>query len=83
MQRVLIRHIPEQATQRLLVEKGDIDIARNLGPDQIKGLEGNPDVRIHSAPEGGIFYLGLNQWTTQMMPRPNRWPGATPGISPR
>jgi peptide/nickel transport system substrate-binding protein len=61
MQRVLIRHIPEQATQRLLVEKGDIDIARNLGPDQIKGLEGNPDVRIHSAPKGGIFYLGLNQ----------------------
>ena len=61
MQRVLIRHIPEQATQRLLVEKGDIDIARNLGPDQIKGLEGNPEVRIHSAPKGGIFYLGLNQ----------------------
>ena len=52
MQRVLIRHIPEQATQRLLVEKGDIDIARNLGPDQIKGLEGSPDVRIHSAPKG-------------------------------
>ena len=61
MQRVLIRHIPEQATQRRLVEKGDIDIARNLGPDQIKGLEGNPEVRIHSAPKGGIFYLGLNQ----------------------
>ena len=61
MQRVLIRHIPEQATQRLLVEKGDIDIARNLGPDQIKGLEGHPEVRIHSAPKGGIFYLGLNQ----------------------
>jgi peptide/nickel transport system substrate-binding protein len=61
MQRVLIRHIPEQATQRLLLEKGDIDIARNLGPDQIKGLEGNPKVRIQSSPKGGIFYLGLNQ----------------------
>jgi peptide/nickel transport system substrate-binding protein len=61
LKRVIIRHIAEQATQRLLVEKGDIDIARNLGPDQIKGLEGNPDVRIHSSPKGGIFYLGLNQ----------------------
>ena len=61
LKRVIIRHIAEQATQRLLVEKGDIDIARNLGPDQIKGLEGNSDVRIHSSPKGGIFYLGLNQ----------------------
>jgi peptide/nickel transport system substrate-binding protein len=61
LKRVIIRHIAEQATQRLLLEKGDIDIARNLGPDQIKGLEGNPDVRIHSSPKGGIFYLGLNQ----------------------
>jgi peptide/nickel transport system substrate-binding protein len=61
LKRVIIRHIAEQATQRLLVEKGDIDIARNLGPDQIRGLEGNSDVRIHSSPKGGIFYLGLNQ----------------------
>lgn len=61
MKRVVMRHIAEPATQRLLVEKGDIDIARNLGPDQIKGLEGNPDIRIHSSPKGGIFYLGLNQ----------------------
>ena len=61
MKRVIIRHIPEPATQRLLLEKGDIDIARNLGPDQIKGLEGNTDIKIHSAPKGGIFYLGLNQ----------------------
>ncbi|MGD9330452.1 MAG: ABC transporter substrate-binding protein [Desulfobacterales bacterium] len=61
LKRVIIRHIAEQATQRLLVEKGDVDIARNLGPDQIRGLEGNPDVRIHSSPKGGLFYLGLNQ----------------------
>ena len=61
IKRVIIRHIAEPATQRLLIEKGDIDIARNLGPDQIKGLKGNPDVKIHSSPKGGIYYLGLNQ----------------------
>ncbi len=66
MKRVIIRHIPEQATQQLLVEKGDIDIARNLGPDQIKGLQGNAAVRIQSAPKGGIFYLGLNQKHTAL-----------------
>ena len=61
MKRVVFRHIAEPATQRLLLEKGDIDIARNLGPDQIDGLKGNKDIKIHSAPKGGIFYLGLNQ----------------------
>ena len=61
LKRVIIRHIPEPATQRLLLEKGDIDIARNLGPDQLEGVKGNADVRIHPSPKGGIWYLGLNQ----------------------
>ena len=34
MARVIYRHIPEGATQRLLLEQGDIDIARSLGEDQ-------------------------------------------------
>ena len=38
MKRVVVRHVPEPATQRLLLEKGDIDIARNLTPDQIAGV---------------------------------------------
>ncbi|GBC61061.1 ABC transporter substrate-binding protein [Desulfonema ishimotonii] len=61
MKRVMIRHIAEPATQRLLLEKGDVDIARNLGPDQLDGLQGNASVEIQPAPKGGLFYLGLNQ----------------------
>jgi peptide/nickel transport system substrate-binding protein len=30
MERVIIRHVPEPNAQRLLIEKGDADIARNL-----------------------------------------------------
>lgn len=36
MKRVIIRHIPEPATQRLLLEKGDVDVARNLKPEQFE-----------------------------------------------
>lgn len=61
LRRVILRHIPEPATQRLLLEKGDVDIARNLGPDQIEGIAKNPDIRIQKAPKGGLLYLGLNQ----------------------
>ncbi|WP_373501158.1 ABC transporter substrate-binding protein [Desulfococcus sp.] len=61
MRRVILRHIAEPATQRLLLEKGDVDIARNLGPDQIAGITANRDIVIQTAPKGGLFYLGLNQ----------------------
>jgi peptide/nickel transport system substrate-binding protein len=61
MKRVIARHFPEPTTQRLLLEKGDIDIARNLTSDQIKGLQSNSSIQIHYAPKGTIYYLGLNQ----------------------
>jgi len=61
LKRVMIRHISEPATQRLLLEKGDIDIARNLERDDIEGLEANPEVKIVTRPKGGIYYLGLSQ----------------------
>ncbi len=61
MERVIYRHIPEASTQRLLLEKGDIDVARNLGADEITALANNPDIRIESNPQGTIYYLGLSQ----------------------
>lgn len=59
--RVVLRHVPEAATQRLLLEKGDIDVARNLTKDQLAAIEKSPDIAIQSARKGSIMYLGLNQ----------------------
>lgn len=61
LKRLVLRHIAESTTQRLLLEKGDIDIARNLQPDDIKGLADNTDVKIRSKAKGAVYYLGLNQ----------------------
>ncbi len=61
MERVIYRHIPESATQRLLLEQGDIDIARNLGAEEITALDGNADITLMSGPKGSIYYLGLSQ----------------------
>jgi peptide/nickel transport system substrate-binding protein len=58
---VFMQHIPEGATERLLLEKGDIDIARNLTPTDVEGLSGNADVKIQDNPGGQIYYLALNQ----------------------
>jgi peptide/nickel transport system substrate-binding protein len=59
--RVLYRHVKEASTQRLLLEKGDIDIARNLGPQDIDALAGNPAIQFTSAPKGTVYYISLNQ----------------------
>ncbi len=59
--RVITRHIPEPATQRLLLEKGDIDIARKLSPEDLAAVGSNPDIKVTKSPKGAIWYLGLNQ----------------------
>jgi peptide/nickel transport system substrate-binding protein len=59
--RVFVRHVAEPATQRLLLENGDIDIARKLTPVDIAGIEGNPDVKVVDEQRGRIYYLALNQ----------------------
>ncbi|HEY5597593.1 MAG TPA: ABC transporter substrate-binding protein, partial [Kiloniellales bacterium] len=61
MKRVVIRYIPESGTQRVLLEKGDIDMARNLGSDDIAGIKGNADIKIDQGVKGAVYYLGLNQ----------------------
>jgi peptide/nickel transport system substrate-binding protein len=59
--RVVILHVPEPGTQRLQLEKGDIDIALSLQPDQLKPLAGNKDIKVESFPYSGTWYIGLNQ----------------------
>ncbi len=63
LKRVIIRHVPESSAQRMLLEKGDIDIARNLRPDDIKGMaeSKNKDVIVRKKAKGAVWYLGLNQ----------------------
>lgn len=59
--RVIVRHVAEPASQRLLLEKGDIDIARNLSKDQLAAVKSNANVKIVQGDKGYILYLGLNQ----------------------
>jgi peptide/nickel transport system substrate-binding protein len=60
VKRVVIKEIVEATSRRLQVEKGDLDIAWEMFPDQIKALKQNPDLRIESIPATQIYYLGMN-----------------------
>ncbi|MCX7277795.1 MAG: ABC transporter substrate-binding protein [Burkholderiales bacterium] len=61
MARVLYRHIKESSTQRLLLEKGDVDIARNLSPQDIAAVASNKEIKSTSSPKGTVYYISLNQ----------------------
>ena len=61
MKRVVIRHVAEASAQRLLLEKGDVDVAEDLTTDQIKGLIGKPGVEIDTFPQANLMYLAFNQ----------------------
>lgn len=66
LKRVVLRDIREPSTQRLLIETGDIDAARNLGPDQIAALAGDDDIRVLTVPRARLFYMALNQRHPQL-----------------
>jgi peptide/nickel transport system substrate-binding protein len=59
--RVIYRHVKESGTQRLLLEKGDVDVARNLEPGDLDAVSKNPDIAVTSTPKGTIYYVSLNQ----------------------
>jgi len=61
MERVIVQHIQESATQRLQLERGDVDIARNLSPEDIAGLEDAEGVKVVDELRGRLMYFAANQ----------------------
>ena len=58
---VLVRHVLESTNQQFGLERGDIDIARNLSPDQIAALQGKPGVTTTTGDSMLLVYIGMNQ----------------------
>lgn len=61
MERVIVRHVQESASQRLLLERGDIDVARNLNPEDVKGAREAEGVKILDELRGRLMYISMNQ----------------------
>ncbi|HYV22867.1 MAG TPA: ABC transporter substrate-binding protein [Candidatus Bathyarchaeia archaeon] len=57
---VLFKHVPEPANQQFALEKGDIDIANDLGSEQIAALQGKAGITTTSAGSLLLVYVGMN-----------------------
>ncbi|MBX4335133.1 ABC transporter substrate-binding protein [Bartonella raoultii] len=60
LKQILIRHVPEPGTQRLLLQKHDIDVARNLTPEDLADLKATTDVKVETVLEPTMMYWGFN-----------------------
>ena len=61
MKRVIVKNVQESSAQRLQLEAGDIDVARNLTPSDIEGVTGKEGIVIKDEPRGRILYMGMSQ----------------------
>ena len=59
--RVIYRNMKESSAQRLALEAGDIDVARNLEPNDLDAIAKNDKLTTTSAPKGTVYYISLNQ----------------------
>lgn len=60
IKRWLIRHVPEAGAQRLLLEQGDVDVARDLGSEDVRQMIDGEGMELTSALKHQIFYMGFD-----------------------
>lgn len=60
MDRVIMRHLPESQSQRLLLAKGDLDIAYSLSAADLSTMEKEEDIKIINEVGNGLYYLAMS-----------------------
>lgn len=58
--KIIIKEIPDPNTQIQALEKGEIDVALSVGPDQVKNIKAGGNVKIVSSPTSTISFLLMN-----------------------
>lgn len=60
MRRILMRHLPESQSQRLMLERGDIDIGYSLQAADLGALDQLDDVTVETVSGAGFYYLAVS-----------------------
>ncbi|MDF2915751.1 MAG: transporter substrate-binding protein [Pantoea agglomerans] len=78
LKRVLLKGVADPGSRRLLIQQGDVDVAYQLGPDQITALKNTANVRIDAFPSSLVYYIGFNTQSPQQpaLGNPALWQAA-------
>ncbi|WML42796.1 ABC transporter substrate-binding protein [Neobacillus sp. PS3-40] len=58
--KIIIKEMPDPNTQIQALEKGDIDVALSVGPDQVKSIKAGGKSKVVSSPTSTISFLLMN-----------------------
>ena len=61
IERAIYSHVKESSMQRLMLVRGDVDVARNLSPQDITALAAKPQIQLTRQLKGTVYYISLNQ----------------------
>lgn len=60
MSRVVLRHFQESQTLRLMIEKGDLDVANNMAVADINALRKVPQLTVEAVQKGTVYYVAMS-----------------------
>ena len=60
LNRVVMRHMTESQTLRLMLQRGDLDVAGGLSAPDVAALARRPDLAVHSVRRGTQYYVAVN-----------------------
>ncbi|RMW16038.1 Dipeptide ABC transporter periplasmic dipeptide-binding protein, partial [Pseudomonas syringae pv. tagetis] len=60
LRRVIMRNMTESQALRLMVERGDLDVARGMAATDIKALTRSKEVTVQTIPRGTLYYVALS-----------------------
>ncbi|MGE0416581.1 MAG: ABC transporter substrate-binding protein [Acetobacteraceae bacterium] len=61
VRRIVVKHVAEPATQLLMLQKGDADIARDLTADQLRTILAKKELGVSSSGQATSMYIPMNQ----------------------
>lgn len=72
LKRVLIRHITDPAALLLMLQKGDVDVARKLSSEQLKTLVNDPNYTLVKRATASTVAVSMNQ-RIEALTKPEVW----------
>ncbi len=60
MKRVLVRHMTESQSLRLMLERGDLDLAYGMAAPDIKAIERSDALQVQALQRGTMYYVAMS-----------------------
>jgi peptide/nickel transport system substrate-binding protein len=60
LRRVILRHMTESQSLRLMLGRGDLDVATGMSVPDIEAMKSTPDTEVHSVTRGTLYYVALS-----------------------